>query len=160
MCSVHWMIKYIGGVSTLGGYHEYIRGISWVHQGDILSTSGDIQYIGGLSWFMWGGGGGGYHEYIRNVQCIQVFDINRSLLSISILMIYLWCTEHCLQWYPSNVLSISWCTEDIPPMYWTPSWCTEHLQMYWTPLDVLSIPRCTELTQYTGCKCYTSRSKF
>ena len=29
-----------------GGYHEYIRRISSVHQGDIMSTSGDIQYIG------------------------------------------------------------------------------------------------------------------
>ena len=36
-CSVHW-----------GEYHEYIRG----HQGtsgDIVSTSGDVQYIGGYN---------------------------------------------------------------------------------------------------------------
>ena len=31
-----------------GGYHEYIRGCS-VHWGDIMSTSGDVQYIGGIS---------------------------------------------------------------------------------------------------------------
>ena len=34
-CSVHQ-----GVFSTSGGYHEYIRG-------DIMSTSGDVQYIGG-----------------------------------------------------------------------------------------------------------------
>ena len=33
-------------MSTLGGYHEYIGGCS-VHRGDIMSTSGDLQYIGG-----------------------------------------------------------------------------------------------------------------
>ena len=40
-------------VQYIGGYHEYIRGISWVHRGK-FSTSGDVQYIGGISWFMWG----------------------------------------------------------------------------------------------------------
>ena len=29
----------------VGGYHEYIEGCS-VHRGDIMSTSGDVQYIG------------------------------------------------------------------------------------------------------------------
>ena len=29
----------------VGGYHEYIGGCS-VHRGDIMSTSGDVQYIG------------------------------------------------------------------------------------------------------------------
>ena len=33
-------------MSTSGGYHEYIGGCS-VHRGDIMSTSGDVQYIGG-----------------------------------------------------------------------------------------------------------------
>ena len=47
-----------GVFSTSGGYHEYI-GISWVHQGDIMSTSGDVQYIGGYHDEC-----GGYHEYI------------------------------------------------------------------------------------------------
>ena len=44
--------QYIGGYHDayggyheyIGGYHEYIRGCS-VHQGDIMSTSGDVQYI-------------------------------------------------------------------------------------------------------------------
>ena len=34
-------------MSTSGGYHEYTRGCS-VHWGDIMSTSGDIQYIRGI----------------------------------------------------------------------------------------------------------------
>ena len=41
--------EYIGGVfSTSEGYHEYIGGCS-VHRGDIMSTSGDVQYIGWIS---------------------------------------------------------------------------------------------------------------
>ena len=35
-------------MSTSGGYHEYIGGISSVHRGDIMSTSGGVQYIGGI----------------------------------------------------------------------------------------------------------------
>ena len=33
-------------MSASGGYHEYIGGIM-VPVGDIMSTSGDVQYIGG-----------------------------------------------------------------------------------------------------------------
>ena len=36
-------------MSTSGGYHEYIRGISLVHRGDIMSTSGDVQHIGAFN---------------------------------------------------------------------------------------------------------------
>ena len=70
VCSVHR-----GMFSTLGGYHEYIGGIPWVHRGDIMSTSGgyyeyiggcsvhwratlstlgDVQYIRGIPWVHWG----------------------------------------------------------------------------------------------------------
>ena len=49
-------VQYIGGYhDACGGYHEYIRGCSihWggYHEyiGDIMSTSGDFQYIGGIS---------------------------------------------------------------------------------------------------------------
>ena len=52
-------------MSTSGGYHEYIGGCS-VHRrdttstsGDIMSTSGDVQYIGGYH-----DACGGYHEHI------------------------------------------------------------------------------------------------
>ena len=49
-CSVHW-----GDIMmNVGGYREYIGGCSvhrrdTIHQGDIMSTSGDVQYIGGIS---------------------------------------------------------------------------------------------------------------
>ena len=51
-CSVHrWCSVHKGDImSTFGGYHEYIGGISWVHWRDIMSTSGDVQYIGGIPW--------------------------------------------------------------------------------------------------------------
>ena len=61
-CSVRRRVFSTSGdtLSTSGGYHEYIRGCS-VHRGDIMSTlggyheylgdimstSGDVQYIGG-----------------------------------------------------------------------------------------------------------------
>ena len=49
-CSVHRGMFSTSGdtMSTSGGYHEYIGGCS-VHRGDIMSTSGDVQYIGGIS---------------------------------------------------------------------------------------------------------------
>ena len=81
-------VQYIGGcsvhrgdtmstMSTLGGYHEYIGGISWVHRGcsvprrDTMSTSGGVQYIGGIPWVHLGiswvhrrmfSTSGGYHD--------------------------------------------------------------------------------------------------
>ena len=62
MCSVHREMfstsggyhEYIGGYHEyIGGYHEYIGGCS-VHRGiqidvgNIMSTSGGVQYIGGF----------------------------------------------------------------------------------------------------------------
>ena len=57
-CSVHRGVfstsggchKYIGdSMSTLGGYHEYIRGRS-VHWGDVMMhVGGYLEYIGGCS---------------------------------------------------------------------------------------------------------------
>ena len=41
-CSVHRRDT----MSTSRRYHEYIEGILRVHRGDIMSTSGDVQYIG------------------------------------------------------------------------------------------------------------------
>ena len=35
-------------MSTSGGYHKYIGGCS-VHRRDIMSRSGDVQYIRGIS---------------------------------------------------------------------------------------------------------------
>ena len=116
MCSVHWEM-----FSTFEGYHEYNEGISW----DIMSTSGDLQYIGGYH-----DACGGYHDSrgdimstlgdimstLGDVHCIEVFNIKQRLLSIyspiwimispEVLMVSLWCTEHL------------WCTKH-PPTYWT-----------------------------------------
>ena len=39
---------------------QYIGGMPLVNWGDIMSTSGDVQYIWGYH-----GACGGYHEYIR-----------------------------------------------------------------------------------------------
>ena len=55
-CSVHrGVFSTSGGVhrgdtmSTSGGYHEYHRGDIMSTSGDIMSTSGGVQYIGGIS---------------------------------------------------------------------------------------------------------------
>ena len=57
-------------MSTSEGYDEYIWGCS-VHQRDMMSTLGDVQYIGGNH-----DACGGYHEYIG------ILNINQRLLSI------------------------------------------------------------------------------
>ena len=80
MCgSVHW-----GVFSTLGEYHEYIRGVKYIkgyhecmgegdimntlgdimmHAGDTMSTLRDVQYIRG------------YHEYIGDIMStLEVFE--------------------------------------------------------------------------------------
>ena len=54
-------VQYIGVFSTSGGYHEYIGGISCVHQ-RMFSTSGDVQYIEGNHEYI-----GGNHEYIGGI---------------------------------------------------------------------------------------------
>ena len=121
-CSVHWEDI----MMHVEGYHEYIRGCSvhwgilWVHQGYIMSISGDVQYIGGISWCMWGS------------KLIKVFQV---LLKTP------------MYWTSPNVLMISpRCTHDIPPMYsWYhphASWYPPHASyppMYWTSPDVLMI---------------------
>ena len=50
-CSVHRRdtVSTLGGgdiMGTSGGYHDACGGIPSVHRGDIMSTSGDVQYIG------------------------------------------------------------------------------------------------------------------
>ena len=101
-------------MSTLGGYREYIEGCSvhqrdvMMHVGDIMSTSGDVQYIGG------------YHEYIwgcsvhRGDIMMHVGDQVRKNLSISIE------NPNVLN-IPQFTHDIPRCTHDIPPMYsWYP----------------------------------------
>ena len=118
--------KYMGVFSTSGGYHEYIGGISWVHRGDIMSTSGDVQYIG-------------------------VF--NRNWKDFIKLLPHMYHDIPPMYWTSPDVLMISpWCAHGIPPMYWTSPdvlMVSPHVHhdippMYWTSPDVLMIsPRCT-----------------
>ena len=82
VCSVHLRMFSTSGVfstsgdtmSTLGGYHEYIRGVQYI--GDLMSTLEDVQYIGGIPLVhrgMFSTFGGtmstseGYHEYIGGI---------------------------------------------------------------------------------------------
>ena len=126
-----------GMFSTSGGYHVYIGGISWVHRGDIMSTSGDVQYIG-------------------------VF--NRNWKDFIKLLPHVYHDIPPMYWTSPDVLMISpRCTHGIPPMYWTSPdvlMVSPHIHhdippMYWTSpdvlmisSDVLNIPRCTEHTLY------------
>ena len=161
-CSVQWRDT----MSTSGGYHEHIGGISWahrgmfstsgipwvhqgipwVHRGDIMSTLGDVQYIGVFNrdW-----------KVFTNLLPHMHHDIPPMYwTSSNVLMI----SPNVLMVSP-NVLNIPWCTHDIPhmhhdipPMYWTlrcthdiPPMYSWYPPMYsWYPLDVLNTPRCTE----------------
>ena len=78
MCgSVHW-----GVFSTLGEYHEYVRGVKYIGgyqectgEGNIMNTLGDVQYIWGYH-----DACGGYHEYIEG--CSVHRDIMSTLADI------------------------------------------------------------------------------
>ena len=149
VCSVHRGIPWIhrGDIMSTSGDVQYIRGISWWMWGDTMSTSGDVQYMGGIPWVY----RGGYHEYIgrcsvhRRDIMIHVGEQLDKILSISI--------EN------SDVLNIPRYTHDIPPMYswYPPDVLMVSTPMYWTSPDVLmvsptcimispdvlNIPRCT-----------------
>ena len=119
--------EYIGGCSVhrgdimirVGGYHEYIggcsvhRGIPWVHWGDIMSTSGDVQYIGVFN--------RNWKDFMKLLPQMYHDIPPMYWTSPDVLMISPRCTEHppMYSWYPPNVLMMSpRCTEH-PPMYWT-----------------------------------------
>ena len=172
-CSVHRGVFSTSGdtmstsgdtMSTLGGYHEYIGGISWCMWGDIMSTSGDIQYIegtmstsgryheyiGGISWCMWGS---------KLVKTFQFLLKTPMYWTSAHVLISPWCTHGIspTYWTSPDVLMISpRCTHGVPPMYsWYPpmhSWYDTPPPpppMYsWYRPDVLNIPRCTEHTLY------------
>ena len=59
-----------GVFSTLGEYHEYIRGVKYIRgtmsAWYIMNTLGDVQYIGGYH-----DACGGYHEYIEGCSVHQ-----------------------------------------------------------------------------------------
>ena len=163
-------------MSTSGGYHEacgggggegydkYIgecsvhQGIPWVHRGDIMSTSGDVQYIGEVSsklikpfnfyWrprctehapmYSW------YPPMYWTFPYVLMISPPMYWTFPDVLMISPQCTEHSpmYSWYPPDVLMIS------PDVLMVTPRCTEHPPMYWTSPDVLNIPRCTEHTLY------------
>ena len=136
-------------MSTSGGYHDYIggcsvhRGAIMMHVGDTMSTSqGYHEYIGRISWVHWG---------VFSTSGFSI-EIERFLLTCSptCIMISPRCTEHppMYSWYPPPL-------PPPPPdvlntlMYsWYPSMYSLYPPMYWTPPDVLNIPRCTEHTLY------------
>ena len=164
-------IQYIGGhYDACGGYHEYIRdvqyirgipwvhwGVLWVHRGDIMSTSGDVQYIR-VDIMSTSG----------DVQYIGVFNRNwKDFINLLPHMHHAIprCTEHptMYSWYPPDVLMVSpkctehlpmyswypphssWCPLPPPPMYsWYPPMYSRYPPIYWTSPDVLN-------THHTRC---------
>ena len=153
MCSVHR-----GMFSTLGGYHEYIEGISWVHRG-IFSTMGgyhdecggipwvhrgmfstsegcsvhqrDVQYIGGIPWVH----RGDITSTLGDVQCIG--GLSWYMWGSNLIKSFQFLLKTPMYWTSPNVLMIS------PDVLMVSPWCTEHPPMYWTSPDVLN-------THYTG----------
>ena len=110
-CSVHRRdVQYIGGregVQDIGGYHEYIGGISWVHRGNIMIHVGEqVEDIGG------------YHEYIGGISWVHRGNImihvgeqvDKSLWFILKTLMY---------WTSPDVLMISPDVLMTSPMYWT-----------------------------------------
>ena len=55
-------VQYTGGVQNIGGISRVHRGHIMSTSGDIMSTLGDVQYIGGYH-----DACGGYHEYTRKL---------------------------------------------------------------------------------------------
>ena len=162
VCSVHR-----GMFSTSEGYHEYIRGIPWVHQGNIMSRSGVFstsegyhEYIGGCSvhrrdtmstsggyhdtcggipWVHQGmfSTSGGYHEYIGGY---HEYIGRTSWVHRGMFSTSEFSIEieRILSSCPPHMY------HDIPPMYWTSPDVLMISPMYsWYPSDVLNIPRCT-----------------
>ena len=123
-------VQYIGGCSvhrgvfsTLGEYHKYIRGISWVH-GSVHSVRrrGYHEYIGRCSvhWIP-------YYEYIGEISWVHWGDIMSTSGDVGDIQ-YIGVFNR--NWKDFNRL-LPHMHHDIPPMYWT------------SP-DVLMIsPRCT-----------------
>ena len=138
------------------------RGTLWVHRGDIMSKSVDVQYIREISWWMWGDTMNtlGDVQYIRGIPWVHRGEI----MSTSGDVQYMWgdIMIHVGGYHDTcggdimihvgeqldkilsisienpDVLNIPWCTHDIPLMY------------SWYPPDVLMVstwctehPRCT-----------------
>ena len=121
-------VQYIGGcsvhqgdtMSTSGGYHQYIEGISSVHRGMFSTLGGIMMHVGDTM-----STSGGYHEYIGGCS-VHWRMFSTSGFSIEIERFLQTCSPTC-------IMISSRCTHGIPLMY------------SWYPPDVLMIsPRCTE----------------
>ena len=118
-----------GVFSTVGGYHDKCGGISWVPWGVFSTVGGYHEYRGGLSWVPWGmfstvGGYhdacGGYHEY-RGGCSVPWGDI--ILWNLSTVGGYHDTCEG-ISWVPWGVFSTMGYSNNkrlFPPRYWTPS---------------------------------------
>ena len=125
MFSVHRgggdIMMYVGDImSTSGEYHEYIRGIPWVHRGDTMSTLG-------ISWCMCGSNLVKTFQFLMKTLMYWTYP--------DVLMISLQCTHGTPQ-YTEHPLMYSW----YPHMYHNiPDVLMMSPRMYWTSPDVLMI---------------------
>ena len=135
-----WGIPWVhqGMFSTLGRYHEYI--------GDIMSTSGDVQYIGvfNRNWKVFTSL---LPDMYHDITPMYWTSPDVLMISPDVLMVSPWCIHGIplMHWTSPDVVMIS------PHMYHDIPQCTEHPPMYswyppmyWTPPNVLNIPQCTE----------------
>ena len=161
-CSVHRRLTMItsGDVQYIGGIRNACGRISWVYQGDIMSTSGMFITSEGyhdacvsISWVHWGCSVrrrdtvmhvGGYHEYIGRIyEYIRGCSAHQG---------FQYKSKAFINLFPHINHNTPRFTHGIPPMYWTSpmySWYPPHES--WYPSDVLNIPRCTQdiPTMYT-----------
>ena len=158
MINVGDILSTVGVFSTMGGYHEYRGGLSWVPWGMFSTVGGYHEYHGGCSvpwgissfeiWVPWGDimmHVGGYHEY-RGVFSTVGYSNNNWLFPprywtpSMVLMI----SPTCIM-IPPTVLNIPHGTQDnphgthdIPPQYWTPPRYSRY------PPTVLNTPHGTQ----------------
>ena len=142
-------VQYIGGISwvhrgdimsTSGGYHDTCGGIPWVHGGCSVHRGDNHEYIGGISWVH----RGDIMSTSEDVQYIGVF--NRNWKDFIKLLPHMYHDIPPMYWTSPDVLMISpRCTHGIPPMYWTSPdvLMVSPPRSSWYPSDVLNIPRCT-----------------
>ena len=153
--------------STSRGYHEYIRGILWVHLGCsvhrriiMMHVGGYHEYIGGCSvhwgipWVHWGipwvhWGKSWVHRRMFSTSGYIMIHVGEQIgenLSISIESPNVLNIPRCTHDIPRCTHDIPWCTHGIlrctehPPMYsWYPSHASWYPPMYWTSPNVLMV---------------------
>ena len=143
-CLVHRrdiMMHWGGNYDACGRYQEYIRGC-WLDTmstaGDIMSTSGDVQYIGRISWCMWGS------KLIKSFKFLLKTPMYWTSPMYSWYPPMYWTSPDILMISP-NVLNTSRCTHDIPRCTHDIPQCTEHPRVLMiSPRCTHGIPRCTD----------------